>query len=88
MVVSKTLSFLDNAAGAAGKNFVREETVADFPRGCYYPSCFAFFNAHAVGAGNDNAQLLCAAVTTGAPPPQTDARACAPARAGALRESQ
>ena len=40
------------------------------PRGCYYSTITntAYFNAHAVGAGNSDAQPLCAAtVTTGAP---------------------
>ena len=43
-------------------------TLAVAPRGCYYSTITntAYFNAHAVGAGNPNAQLLCAA-TTGAP---------------------
>jgi hypothetical protein len=62
------------AAAAAGKTvgsgFVG--TYPDEPRGCYYftGDNYAFFNAHAFGAGNSDAQLLCAAaVTTGAPPP-------------------
>ena len=59
------------AAAAAGKTegsgFV--ETVSTYPRGCYYytSSNIAFFNMHAVGAGRSSYQLLCAAVTTGAP---------------------
>ncbi len=58
------------AAAAAGKTphpstFV--ETLSTYPRGCYYTgSNCAYLNTHAVGAGNSNAQLLCAAVTTGA----------------------
>ncbi len=57
------------AAVAAGKTvgstFV--ETDSRWPKGCYYYSTNnAFFNAHAVGAGY-SMQLLCAAVTTGAP---------------------
>ncbi len=47
------------------------ETEPYYPRGCYYITSYssgnvAYFNAHAVGAGNSDAQLLCAAVTTGA----------------------
>ena len=59
------------AAAAAGKtpssDFVA--TVSFFPRGCYYypSSDIALFNPHADGAGHSYAQLLCAAVTTGAP---------------------
>ncbi len=66
------------AAAAAGKNvgstFVW--TNSGYPRGCYYVTSFnsAYFNAHAVGAGYSGAQLLCAAVTTGAPMRR---RACA-----------
>ncbi len=58
------------AAAAAGKtttdwSFV--ETQTNFPRGCYYDTYnTAYFNTHAVGAGNSGSQLLCAA-TTGAP---------------------
>ena len=45
----------------------------------------AFFNRHSVGAGYNMAQLLCAAVTTGARP-GADARVdvCAPVCAAAL----
>ena len=44
-------------------------SVSAEPRGCNYFSARAYFNADSVGAGNPNAQLLCAAVvTTGAPP--------------------
>ncbi len=45
------------------------ETNSDLPRGCYYTtsSNYAWFNTHAVGAGDSYSQLLCAAVTTGAP---------------------
>ncbi len=58
------------AAAAAGKTagstFVGTDPI--YPRGCYYTSDNnAYFNAHAVGAGY-SMQLLCAAVTTGAPP--------------------
>jgi hypothetical protein len=65
------------AAAAAGKTpwstFV--ETNAYAPRGCYYDSYNdANLNAHAVGAGNLNAQLLCAAATTGALPPRPPVR--------------
>ena len=37
------------------------------PRGCYYSTITntAYFNAHAVGAGNSNAQLLCAVAAPG-----------------------
>ncbi len=69
------------AAAAAGKlvgsPFV--ETYPSVPRGCYYDSTnYAYFNAHAVGAGY-SALLLCAADTTGAPPPMRAAalRVCA-----------
>ncbi len=52
-------------------------TWSDYPKGCYYYTSnnYAAFNTHVVGAGNPNAQLLCAAVTgpTGAP---RFARAC------------
>ncbi len=66
------------AAAAAGKTFDWVETSAVFPRGCYYDTDDnnAYFNTHAVGAGNSEAQLLCTAVTTGAPAPLNDARAC------------
>jgi hypothetical protein len=79
------------AAAAAGKRtessvswspFV--ETEPGYPRGCYYDIFnTAYFNTHAVGGGNSNGQLLCAAVpNTGAPLPRRSARARAPARAG------
>ncbi len=64
------------AAAAAGKtpsastSYPFVQTFATSPRGCYYYTTdnAAFFNAHAVGAGNSGQQLLCAAtVTTGAP---------------------
>ncbi len=45
-------------------------TSSIYPRGCYHNSTsynVAFFNAHAVGAGRSGYQLLCGAVTTGAP---------------------
>jgi hypothetical protein len=71
------------AAGmTANLDFV--ETDSDYPRGCYYyyrsyaaigSSNGPYFNAHPVGAGNDDTQLLCAADTMGAPPPQR--RRCA-----------
>jgi hypothetical protein len=56
------------AVAAAGKTFGFVETVSYIPRGCYHytGSNYVYFNAHAVGAGNSDAQLLCA-VTTGAP---------------------
>ncbi len=75
------------AAAAAGKtlgpNFV--ETAPTYPRGCYYTSGnYAYFNAHAVGAGDSLARLLCAAATTGAPPHMRDAPGCSDALAAAL----
>ncbi len=57
------------AAGkTAGSPFV--VTVSTEPRGCNYftRSNIAYFNADAVGAGNPNVQLLCAAAASGAPP--------------------
>ncbi len=80
------------AAAAAGKtpststSFSFVETDSGSPRGCYFTiNNVAYFNTHAVGAGNSNAQLLCAAATTGAPLKRrrrTDARgACTGARA-------
>jgi hypothetical protein len=55
------------AAGkTAGSPFL--ETRSSYPRGCYSLFSEAFFNRHTVGAGYLMAQLLCAAVTTGAPP--------------------
>jgi hypothetical protein len=72
------------AATAAGKTvgspFVG--TYVNYPRGCYYSTSndYAYFNPHAVGAGDYYSQLLCAALaTTGAPPPHRCARECAPA---------
>ena len=60
------------AAAATGKapntvGFV--VTYSGYPRGCYYTTILnnAYLNTHAVGAGNSYTQLLCAAVTTGAP---------------------
>ncbi len=77
------------AMTAAGKTvpstgFV--ETISNYPRGCYYNtgSDNAYFNTHAVGAGNSNTQLLCAAATTGAPPQMCDAPGCSDALAAAL----
>jgi hypothetical protein len=58
------------AAAAAGKTPSTLVTNSARPRGCYYNtgSNYAWFNAHAVGAGSSGYQLLCAAlVTTGAP---------------------
>jgi hypothetical protein len=63
------------AAAAAGKTFTAVETDSSYPRGCYSLFSEAFFNRHTVGAGFSQAQLLCAAVTTGAPP-GADARGC------------
>ncbi len=60
------------AATAAGKTPASFGFVATWPtspRGCYYGNLFdtSYFNTHAVGAGDSFSQLLCAAVTTGAP---------------------
>ncbi len=69
------------AAAAAGKTFDGVGTYSFFPRGCYYTTGsnnYAVFNTHAVGAGQSGSQLLCAAVTTGAPlHAPTRRRACA-----------
>ena len=68
------------AAAAAGKTFAAVVASSTAPRGCYYftANSNAWFNTHAVGAGNSNTQLLCAAAaTTGAPPPHRCARVCA-----------
>jgi hypothetical protein len=77
----ETAAACRTAAAAAGKTARSPfaETYATEPRGCVYCTASgdnAYFNAHAVGAGNFNYQLLCAAVTTGAPPP-LPMRACA-----------
>jgi hypothetical protein len=61
------------AAAAAGMTIGSEfvETASAYPRGCYYyynsyhSSNDPYFNADAVGAGNNDAQLLCAALTNG-----------------------
>jgi hypothetical protein len=75
------------AAAAAGKTadspFGR--FYATEPRGCIYYNTsgdYAYFNTHAVGAGSSYSQLLCAAVTTGAPSHCTDARVCGRVRVG------
>ncbi len=59
------------AAAAAGKTFSSVVTLSTAPRGCFYSTISnnAYFNTHAVGAGDSNTQLLCAVGTTGAPPP-------------------
>ncbi len=61
------------AVAAAGKtpSFDFVVTYSTCPRGCYYGTStnYAFFNTHAVGGSSSNARLLCAAFTTGAPPP-------------------
>ncbi len=59
------------AAAAAGKTILESifvATYSTYPRGCYYSTGggYANFNAHAVGAGDSDYQLLCAVVTTGA----------------------
>jgi hypothetical protein len=69
------------AAAAAGKTaglpFLWDNPYG--PRGCNYrTSCNSvYFNPNLVGAGESGSQLLCAAVTTGAPALLTDARALA-----------
>ncbi len=57
------------AAAAAGKAFSTVVTWGSYPRGCTYYTgdSYAVFNTHAVGAGYPSHQLLCAAVTIGAP---------------------
>jgi hypothetical protein len=66
------------AAAAAGKTFGSTSVNTDYPRGCYIwtDDNNAYFNTHSVGAGAPDARLLCTAVTTGAPAPLNDARAC------------
>ena len=61
------------AAAAAGKTFAAVVASSTAPRGCYYftANSNAWFNTHAVGAGNSNTQLLCAAATTTGAPPYT-----------------
>ncbi len=57
------------AAAAAGKTFGSTSVEADYPRGCYIWTTddTAYFNPHAVGAGEASSRLLCAlATTTGA----------------------
>ena len=62
------------AMTATGKTessaYVFVETAPDYPRGCHYynSSNNVYFNPHPVGAAKSGYQLLCAAVTTGAPP--------------------
>ena len=65
------------AAAAAGTTFGSTSVDTDYPRGCYIwttDNC-AYFNPHAVGAGDASSRLLCAAVTTGAPPHRASVRA-------------
>jgi hypothetical protein len=67
---------LGKAPGSSSNDFV--QSLPSYPRGCYYDrrDRFAYFNPHAAGAGIFGFQLLCASVTTGAPPPHAaDARA-------------
>ncbi len=56
------------AAAAAGKTFDFVATDSTTPRGCFYftLSDNAYFNTHAVGAGDPDYQLLCARATAGA----------------------
>ncbi len=65
----ETEAMCRTAAAAVGKTpgspFM--ETLLYYPKGCYYFNNDVYFNAHAVGAGVSRSQLLCAAVTTGAP---------------------
>ncbi len=65
-------------AAAAGKSFGSTSVETDYPRGCYIwtDTNVAYFNPHAVGAGAPDAQLLCAAVTTGAPPRAPESGLC------------
>ncbi len=68
------------AVAAAGKILPAYSflgTWYDVPRGCYYYTSgnAAYFNTHAVGAGWSGTKLLCAAITAGAPPHCTHARA-------------
>jgi hypothetical protein len=74
-----------NALGSLFSLF--EWTDPTYPRGCSYEigTNDAFFNDHAVGAGYQAFQPLCAVVTTGAPPLArrsvgAPARACAATR--------
>jgi hypothetical protein len=64
------------AAATADKTFNTVTINAAYPRGCFFSGNLgnlAYLNTHAVGAGNSNFQLLCAA---GAPA-RTDACMCA-----------
>ena len=66
----ETEAACDNAAAAVGKEFGFAVTYPNFPRGCIYSMKqpdVVMFNTDAVGAGRSGIQLLCAAVTTGAP---------------------
>ncbi len=70
----ETVAECRTAATVVGKD-ARQVDYNDynfaFPRGCYY-NIFGNYsvklNAHPVGAGHSRHELLCAAVTTGAPP--------------------
>ncbi len=66
------------AAIAAGKTFAAVVASSTAPQGCYYftTNSNAWFNTHAVGAGNSNTQLMCAAATTGAPLPHRCEHMC------------
>ncbi len=84
------------AASAAGKTIVESafvETDPAYPRGCYHftGGTYAYFNTHAVGAGNSYTQLLCALATAGAPLKRrrrTGARSACRHRACAMRHSR
>ena len=79
-------SAVEAAGKTASSSFVGTWTI--WPGGCFYTNHnnIAFFNTEAVGASASNAQLLCAAVTTGAPL-RTDECSCAgtPACAAKMR---
>ena len=69
----ETVAACRTAATVVGKD-AQQVAINDysyaFPRGCYYNTNGGSvkLNAHPVGAGYFAMQLLCAAVTTGAPP--------------------
>ena len=53
------------AVKTVGSDFLK--TNSTHPRGCYTMNNVAYLNTDAVGAGRFGFELLCAAVTTGAP---------------------